>query len=163
MGSAASVFTLYLLTVPHDLAGAGIDSAKFAYIPRLLGVPHPPGYPLYMLLGWLFSPLPVGTLAFRMNLLSALGGAATASVTTLVAVELGCAPAIAALVGTLAGAATGLRVPFEMVADEPLPSRRTAHVHPSRRFVDGYLDRGHTSGPDDARSGERTDAHVFLE
>lgn len=101
--AAASVFVLYLLTVPHDLAGAGVDSAKFAYIPRLLGVPHPPGYPLYMLLGWLFSHLPTGTLAFRMNLLSSVFGAATAGLIALIALELGCGPITALLAALLAG------------------------------------------------------------
>ncbi len=36
------------------------------------GVPHPPGYPTYILLARLFQFLPFGTLAFRTNLLSAV-------------------------------------------------------------------------------------------
>ncbi len=36
------------------------------------GVPHPTGYPLYLLLARAFQLLPAGTLAFRTNLLSAL-------------------------------------------------------------------------------------------
>jgi dolichyl-phosphate-mannose-protein mannosyltransferase len=44
----------------------------------LLGVAHPPGYPLYTLLAKLASLVPFGTVAWRVNLFSALtGGAAT--------------------------------------------------------------------------------------
>ncbi|HET9870691.1 MAG TPA: DUF2723 domain-containing protein, partial [bacterium] len=37
-----------------------------------LGLPHPPGYPLFDLVGHLFSRLPLGSPAFRYNLLSGL-------------------------------------------------------------------------------------------
>ncbi len=48
------------------------DTPKFQYIPSLLGIGHPPGYPLYMLLGYLWSLLPFPALAYGMNLLSAV-------------------------------------------------------------------------------------------
>ncbi len=41
----------------------------------VLGVPHPPGYPLYVLLGHLAYLVPLGNAAFRLNLLSAFCGA----------------------------------------------------------------------------------------
>jgi len=45
-----------------------------------LGVPHPPGFPLYCLLGKLFTILlPVGGVAFRVNLFSSLCAAAACS------------------------------------------------------------------------------------
>lgn len=37
----------------------------------LLGIPHPPGYPLYTLLGHFFSALPLAQFPFRVNLFSA--------------------------------------------------------------------------------------------
>jgi hypothetical protein len=40
-----------------------------------LGIPHPPGYPTYVLLGKLFTLIPVGTIAYRMNLFSAVSAA----------------------------------------------------------------------------------------
>src|SRR5581483_11065586 len=60
-------------------------------------------YPLYLLIGWAFSWLPVGTLAFRMNLLSACFGAATVACAAVIATELGCAPVVAAIAAVLAG------------------------------------------------------------
>ena len=59
---------------PTVLAG---DGGEFQFVPYLLGVAHPTGYPLYTLLGWLWSHLlPVGDVAYRMNLFSALLGGA---------------------------------------------------------------------------------------
>lgn len=42
-----------------------------------LGIPHPPGYPLYTILGHFFSRLSLGIFPFRVNLLSALLSAGT--------------------------------------------------------------------------------------
>ncbi len=63
------LYVAYLLTlsptVPLEDGGEMIRAAF------TLGVTHPPGYPLYTLLGRLACLLPVGDIAFRMNLLSA--------------------------------------------------------------------------------------------
>lgn len=70
----AVAFALYTLTLaPTVLAG---DAGEFQFVPYLLGVAHPTGYPLYCLFGWLWSHLlPVGDVAYRMNLFSALWAA----------------------------------------------------------------------------------------
>lgn len=70
----AAAFTLYVLTLaPTVLAG---DGGEFQFVPYLLGVAHPTGYPLYTMLGWLWSHLlPVGDVAYRMNLFSAFWAA----------------------------------------------------------------------------------------
>ena len=67
-------FGLYVATLaPTILAG---DGGEFQFVPYLLGVAHPTGYPLYILLGWLWSHLlPVGDVAYRMNLFSAFWAA----------------------------------------------------------------------------------------
>ena len=67
-------FTLYAITLaPTVLAG---DGGEFQFVPYLLGVAHPTGYPLYTVLGWLWSHLlPVGDVAYRMNLFSAFWAA----------------------------------------------------------------------------------------
>lgn len=48
------------------------DSGEMAAAAYRMGLPHPPGYPLFDLLGRLFTFLPVGTVAYRLNLFSAL-------------------------------------------------------------------------------------------
>lgn len=53
-------------------ANGGADGGDLITAAAINGVPHPTGYPLYMLLAKLFQWLPVGELAFRTNLLSAL-------------------------------------------------------------------------------------------
>jgi hypothetical protein len=67
-------FGLYRLTLaPTVLAG---DGGEFQFVPYLLGVAHPTGYPLYCLLGYVWSHLlPAGDVAFRMNLFSAFWAA----------------------------------------------------------------------------------------
>ncbi len=50
------------------------DSGEMVAASYCLGLPHPPGYPLYCLLGRIFSFLPVGSVAFRFNLLSGFIG-----------------------------------------------------------------------------------------
>ena len=70
----ALAFALYARTLaPTVLAG---DGGEFQFVPYLMGVAHPTGYPLYILLGWVWSHLlPLGDVAYRMNLFSALGAA----------------------------------------------------------------------------------------
>ena len=52
------------------------DSAEMQWVPHTLGVLHATGYPLYTILGWAWShAIPVGTVAYRMNALSAVLGA----------------------------------------------------------------------------------------
>jgi hypothetical protein len=52
------------------------DAALFQYTPSVLGVTYPTGYPTYVLLGHLWQALvPLGEVAYRMNLFSAVCGA----------------------------------------------------------------------------------------
>ena len=51
------------------------DSGDYINGVLTLGIVHPPGYPLYTVLAHLFSYFPLGDLAFRVNLFSALWGA----------------------------------------------------------------------------------------
>ncbi|MDQ4076852.1 MAG: DUF2723 domain-containing protein, partial [Chloroflexota bacterium] len=92
-------FALYAATlVPGPFDG---DYGEFQYMPRLLGLPHPTGYPLYLLLGWLWSWLPAGSLAFRLNLFSALWAAFTVTL-LFAAARQQRLPRVAALVGGVA-------------------------------------------------------------
>ncbi|HJT25623.1 MAG TPA: DUF2723 domain-containing protein, partial [bacterium] len=51
------------------------DSPEIITVSASLGIAHPPGYPLYTLLGHLLSLLPLGAPCLRVNLLSTLCGA----------------------------------------------------------------------------------------
>jgi hypothetical protein len=57
------------------------DSGELITAAYTLGVPHPPGYPVYTMLGKLFTFVPFGSLAWRVNLLSAVCAASAASLT----------------------------------------------------------------------------------
>lgn len=81
-------FVVYLRTLLPDVGGPE-DTPKFQYLGAALGTAHPPGYPLHTLLSHLFSYLPVGTIAYRANLLSAVGGATAVSLAVLLVRALG--------------------------------------------------------------------------
>lgn len=67
---------LYTVTLLPDVLPA--DSGEFQRVAATAGVAHPPGFPLYTMLGWLFANLPLGpTPAWRANLFSAVTAAAT--------------------------------------------------------------------------------------
>ena len=69
------LFAVYLATLLPGLGGTE-DTPKFQYIGAVLGTAHDPGYPLYILLTHAWSRLPLGTLAYRINVFSAVWGAA---------------------------------------------------------------------------------------
>ena len=51
-----------------------LDSAELSTAAATLGIPHAPGYPLYVLIGHLFTRIPLGDVGFRMNLMSGVFG-----------------------------------------------------------------------------------------
>ena len=77
---ALLIFTLALVvynaTLTPSLSYKSPDGNELATIPYILGLAHSTGYPLYTWLGKLFTYLPIGDVAHRMNLMSAVLGAA---------------------------------------------------------------------------------------
>lgn len=73
------VFLIYLVTLAPSIVH--IDSGELAAVQLTLGIAHPTGYPLYTMLGYLFSliPLPV-TDIYQLNLLAAIYCAAGVSI-----------------------------------------------------------------------------------
>ena len=71
-------FFVYLQTLAPSVSTIFDDSLELQLVSYQLGIAHPTGYPLYVILGKLFTLLPVGTVAYRVNLLSAFCGALTA-------------------------------------------------------------------------------------
>ncbi|MDI6858416.1 MAG: DUF2723 domain-containing protein [Dehalococcoidia bacterium] len=68
-------FAVYNLTLAPGLTYASLDGNELATVPHQLGLLHSPGYPFYTWLGKLFTLVPVGDVAYRMNLMSATGAA----------------------------------------------------------------------------------------
>jgi hypothetical protein len=69
-----AVFAVSLAAYVRTLAPTvyTFDSAELAAGAYTLGIVHASGYPLYLLLGKLFTYLPLGDVAYRVNLMSAL-------------------------------------------------------------------------------------------
>ena len=70
-------FFVYLQTVAPSVSTIFDDSLELQLVSFQPGIAHPTGYPLYTILGRLLTLLPLGTVAYRVNLLSALAGALT--------------------------------------------------------------------------------------
>jgi len=125
-GTAAVVaffaFGIYLRTL---LPGVGFwDTAEAQTVPHTLSIFHPTGFPTYTLLGWAWSQLPLGGVAYRMNLLSAVCVALTSGLLVLIAAQL-MAERHRLLVAVSAGIA-GLSFAF---ANEPWKNALRADVH----------------------------------
>lgn len=96
--------TVYIRTL---LPGVSFgDWAEAQMIPSRLGILHPTGYPLYTLVNKAFTLIPVETVAYRANLLSAMAAAGAVAMAVLIMVRLGVRPLIAGGAG-LALAFTG--------------------------------------------------------
>lgn len=79
---------LYLRTLAPSVVQMFDDSLEFPLAVHRMAIAHPTGYPFYLLLGKLFSLLPWRDVAGRVNLLSAVAGAAAVALTFLVARQL---------------------------------------------------------------------------
>ena len=95
---AGALLPVYLLTMSSAVGAA--DTFEFQVVAPQLGIAHPTGYPLYLLLGKLFSLLPPGTVAWRLNLASAVYGVAAATLVFRLALDLLGRP-LAALAGAV--------------------------------------------------------------
>ena len=87
---AALVFVLSLLLYIWTLAPTVtlVDSGELIIAARSLGVAHPPGFPLYLMLAHLASLVPIGSVAQRVNFASSLFAALACGMLTLVVAEL---------------------------------------------------------------------------
>jgi hypothetical protein len=82
--ASALVLALYVATLAPSTAMW--DASEYIAAAYVLGIPHPPGNPLFMLVGRVFALLPVGPdVATRINVLAALCSAVTAGLWFLVA------------------------------------------------------------------------------
>jgi len=87
---AGLVFIASLVLYGYTLAPTVtlVDSGELIVAARSLGVAHPPGFPLYLILAHIASVLPIGFVAQRVNFASALFAALACGMVTLVVAEL---------------------------------------------------------------------------
>ena len=100
------------------------DTGEAQTVPPTLSIFHPTGFPTYEILGWLWTRLPIGEVAWRMNLLSAVSVAAAAGFVTLIAGHV-----IAERSGALRGGAAGIAGAAFAFASEPWENATRADVH----------------------------------
>src|SRR5215831_11565362 len=87
---AIAVFLVALVTYSRTLAPTvtPTDSGELILAAYGLGVAHPPGVPLWIMLTHIASLLPVGNVAVRINFSSAVFGALACAMLTLVVAEI---------------------------------------------------------------------------
>ncbi|MBD3334397.1 MAG: DUF2723 domain-containing protein, partial [Candidatus Eisenbacteria bacterium] len=81
LAAALPLLAVYLAGLNRGLGT--IDSGELAAAAHTLGIAHPPGYPLYTLLGRLAALVPLATILTRLHVVSALSTAAAAGCAAL--------------------------------------------------------------------------------
>ncbi|HEY2065039.1 MAG TPA: DUF2723 domain-containing protein [Gemmatimonadaceae bacterium] len=80
---SAAIFVLYLVTLAPSTAMW--DTSEYITAAQVLGLPHPPGNPLFVLIGRVFAILPIASsVAVRVNVLAALCSAVSAGMWFLI-------------------------------------------------------------------------------
>ncbi len=88
--AAVVIFVFAIILYARTLAPTVtlVDSGELILASWGLGVAHPPGFPLYVMLAHLASLLPLGSVAHRVNCASAFFGACASAVIGLVVIEM---------------------------------------------------------------------------
>ena len=119
---ALVALAIYLRTM---LPATGFwDTAEAQTVPYTLSIFHPTGFPTYTLVGWLWSQLPLGDVAWRMNLLSGVCVAGASGLVVLCVDQLAGERHRWAVAGS--GVVAGLAFAF---ASEPWRNAIRADVH----------------------------------
>jgi len=100
VGLFVAALLLYVRTMAPTVAAVFDDSLEFPLVVHRLAIAHPTGYPLYTLLGKVFSFLPIGDVAYRLHLFSAVAAACAVVMLYVAARRMGLRP-----LGGLAAAA----------------------------------------------------------
>lgn len=80
-------FIVYMKTIAPTVSFW--DCGEFIACSYILGVPHPPGAPFYLLIGRIFTLIPLATdIALRVNIISALTTALSVMLTYLITIRL---------------------------------------------------------------------------
>ncbi|HEX7196614.1 MAG TPA: DUF2723 domain-containing protein, partial [Candidatus Limnocylindria bacterium] len=110
------------------------DTGEAQTVPPTLSIFHPTGFPVYAMLGWLWSQLPLGEVAWRMNLLS---GVCVAICSGLVVVITG--HLVTERDRWLRAAAAGLAGLAFAFASEPWENATRADIHALNVLLVGLI------------------------
>jgi len=93
-------FSLYILSSPP---GVGLwDTAEFQTVAWIAGIPHPTGFPAFVIAGWLFTHLlPFGNPAWRLTMMAATASALSCALLVGSLRRFGVSPSVAAATGAL--------------------------------------------------------------
>lgn len=101
------VLCIYIFTLAPTVTGE--DSGELIAAAYYFGVPHPPGYPLWTILCGIFTHLiPVGSIAWRANLFSAVCSAAAVQIMYFVLRQMRFRPFCAGCAAAACGFATAV-------------------------------------------------------
>ncbi len=78
--------TVYLLTLTPTVPFW--DSGEYIAVSYILGIPHPPGTPFYVLIGRIFTLIPWASVAERVNAMSAIAAAGAVALTFLTSLRM---------------------------------------------------------------------------
>ncbi len=100
------IATMFLYTLTMGPTITGEDAGELVTAAYTMGIAHPPAYPTWCVLGKLFTFIPIGSIAWRVSLMSAFFGAATATLLFFITLKL-CGNRLAAIASSLAFACSG--------------------------------------------------------
>ncbi len=89
IGGLITAFWLAVYSITVSPTVNFIDSGELITALHEPGIAHPPGYPLYTLMGYVVSHVPLGEVAWRVNMFSAFWGAAATGALYLLVVAIG--------------------------------------------------------------------------
>jgi len=109
-----SLAYVYLSTIAPDLtwANRGSDGGDLITAAATNGIAHPSGYPLYLLVAQLFQLLPIGSLAFRTNLMSVFFAILTALLVYAIVIRYLLAELTTYYIACIAGLSAGYAIGF---------------------------------------------------
>jgi hypothetical protein len=152
--AGAAVLALYLLTLSPSTAMW--DASEYIAAAYTFGIPHPPGNPLFVIVGRVFSILPIApNVAMRLNVLAAMSSAVAAAVWYLVARRVAVRAGLGALTSRLtAGLSTLIGATAFTVWNQSVVNEKVYTVSLAGIAVVSWLMLRWSDHPDGAR-GDR--------